>query len=89
MTYQLIINNGTIVGFQAKYYHAPAGSAVAHTMNGGGLDAMFNHGYKGYSLNASYTFAKNMMYSIQWYDLKDRQDSKKYQTLWNEIQLRF
>ena len=76
-------------GFQAKYYHAPAGSAVAHTMNGGGMDAMFNHGYKGYSLNASYTFAKNMMYSIQWYDLKDRQDSKKYQTLWNELQLRF
>ena len=76
-------------GFQAKYYHAPAGSAVAHTMNGGGMDAMFTQGYKGYSLNASWTFAKNMMYSIQWYDLKGRQNNDKHRTLWNEIQLRF
>ena len=76
-------------GLQGKYYHAPAGSAVAHTMNGGGMDAMFNDGYKGYSLNASYTVAKNMMYSLQWYDLKDRETSKKYKTLWNEFQLRF
>ena len=76
-------------GFQAKYYHAPAGSAVAHTMNGGASN-LFADGYKGYSLNASYTFAKNMMYSIQWYDLKSREDSKrKEKTLWNEIQLRF
>ena len=76
-------------GFQAKYYHAPAGSALAHTMNGGGMDAVFNHGYKGYSLSGSWTFAKNMMYTLQWFDLKDRETSKKYKTLWNEIQLRF
>ena len=76
-------------GFQAKYYHAPAGSAVAHTMNGGGLGDMFANGYKGYSLNVSYTLAKNMMYSLQWYDLKDRETDKKYTTLWNELQLRF
>ena len=76
-------------GITGKYYHAPAGSAVAHTMNGGGLDAMFTDGYKGYSVSGSYTLAKNMMYSLQWYDLKDRQDSKKYKTLWNELQIRF
>ena len=62
---------------------------MAHTMNGGGMDAMFTQGYKGYSLNASYTLAKNMMYSIQWYDLKGRQNDDKHQTLWNELQLRF
>ena len=76
-------------GFTAKYYQAPAGSAVAHTMNGGAGN-LFNVGYKGYSLSASYTFAKGMMYSIQWYDLKSREDSaRKERTLWNEIQLRF
>ena len=77
------------IGLQAKYYYAPAGSAVAHTMNGGGMGDMFTQGYKGYSLNASYTLAKNMMYSIQWYDLKGRQNDDKHQTLWNELQLRF
>ena len=76
-------------GFTAKYYQAPAGSAVAHTMNGGAGN-LFQDGFKGYSLNASYTFAKNMMYSIQWYDLKNRENSsRKERTLWNEIQLRF
>ena len=76
-------------GFTAKYYQAPAGSAVAHTMNGGAGN-LFADGYKGYSLSASYTFARNMMYSIQWYDLKSRENNdRKERTLWNEIQLRF
>ena len=75
-------------GFQAKYYHAPAGSNVAHTMNGGNIPSIQN-GYKGYSLSASYTFAKNMMYTIQYYDLKDRQTDVKYKKLWNEVQFRF
>ena len=56
----------------------------------GGAGNLFQDGFKGYSLNASYTFAKNMMYSIQWYDLKNRENSsRKERTLWNEIQLRF
>ncbi len=76
-------------GINAKYYHAPAASAICHTMNGG-AGSLFNVGYKGYSLNVSYTFAKNMMYSLQWYDLKSRENSaRKERTLWNEIQLRF
>ena len=76
-------------GFTAKYYQAPAGSAIAHTMNGGASN-LFADGYKGYSLSASYTFAHNMMYSIQWYDLKSRENNdRKERTLWNEIQLRF
>ncbi len=74
-------------GFQAKYYHAPAGSAVAHTMIAS--YPSIEQGYKGYSLSASYTFAKNMMYNIQWFDLKSRTNDTKHRTLWNEIQLRF
>jgi hypothetical protein len=74
-------------GFQAKYYYAPAGSNVAHTMVG--AVPAITKGYKGYSLSASYTFAYNMMYNIQWFDLKDRMEGHKNKTLWNEIQLRF
>ena len=75
-------------GFQAKYYHAPAGTAVAHTMEGTANDFL-TEGYKGYSLSGSYTIAKNMMYTIKWFDLKGRESNDKGKTLWNEFQLRF
>ena len=75
-------------GFQAKYYHAPAGSSVSHTMNGGISGFMFNDGYKGYSLSASYTIAKNMMATVQYFDIKDRMTSGKEKLLWTEFQLR-
>ena len=76
-------------GFQAKYYHAPAGTAVAHTMEGSAITDLFNEGYKGYSLSGSYTVATNMMYTIQWFDLKGRESNVKDKVLWNEFQLRF
>ena len=75
-------------GIQAKYYHAPAGSAVSHTMTGRAGD-MFAEGYKGYSIGANYTIAKNMMLGLTWYDLKGRQTKEKARTLWSEFQLRF
>ena len=47
-------------------------------------------GFKGYSVAASYTVAKNMMATVKYYDLKSRDDSeKKDKTLWSEFQLRF
>ena len=76
-------------GFQAKYYHAPAGTAVAHTMEGSAVTNLFDEGYKGYSLSGSYTVAKNMMYTIKWFDLKGRETDVKNKVLWNEFQLRF
>ena len=76
-------------GFSGKYYYAPAGSNMQHTMNGGASDAFHAEGYKGYSLSGSYTVAKNMMYTIQWFDLKGRESNVKDKVLWNEFQLRF
>ena len=78
-------------GVQAVYYDQPALSAQAHTMNGEykAQDLWFD-GFKGYSVAASYTVAKNMMASVKYYDLKSREDSeKKDKTLWSEFQLRF
>lgn len=74
-------------GFQAVYYNQPKDSTQAHTMLGNyftGAD------FKGYSVSASYTVAKNMMASVKYYDLKnkDNTDDKK-KTLWSEFQLRF
>ena len=76
-------------GFSAKYYYAPAGSNLQHTMNGGASDGLHTQGYKGYSLSGSYTVAKNMMYTMQWFDLKGREDGVKNKAWWNEFQVRF
>lgn len=78
-------------GFQAVYYNQPAGSAEAHTMNGDySNQGLWADGFKGYSVAASYTVAKNMMASVKYYDLKSRDDSDlKNKTLWSEFQLRF
>ncbi len=78
-------------GFQAVYYDQPAGSALAHTMNGNYKDqGLWADGFKGYSVAASYTVAKNMMAAVKYYDLKSRDDSDtKNKTIWSEFQLRF
>ena len=76
-------------GIQGKYYHAPAGSAVSHTMTSTAAGDWFNEGHKGYSVGANYTVAKGMMFGLTWYDLKSRATDKKDKTLWGEFQLRF
>ena len=78
-------------GVQAVYYDQPALSAEAHTMNGEyKAQGLWEDGFKGYSVAASYTVAKNMMATVKYYDLKSREDSdKKDKTLWSEFQLRF
>ena len=76
-------------GFTAKYYHAPAGTAICHTMVGAAPMDFTSEGYKGYSLSADYTIAKNMKYGITWLELKGREKDMKHKVLWNEFQLRF
>lgn len=78
-------------GLQAVYYNQPSYSAEAHTMDGDyGRQTLWADGFKGYSVAASYTVAKNMMASVKYYDLKSKEDSdKKEKTLWSELQLRF
>ena len=76
-------------GLTAKYYQQPAGSALAHTMSGGTAASFYTEGFKGYSLSASYTVAKNMMANIQYFDLQGRESKAKERTLWTELQLRF
>ena len=77
-------------GVQAVYYYEPALAALKHTMDGTMQDALVTDGFKGYSVAASYTVAKNMMATVKYYDLKSREDSDlKNKTLWSEFQLRF
>ena len=76
-------------GIQGKYYHAPAGSAVAHTMTSTAAGLFFNEGYKGYSIGAKYTIAKGMRLGLTWFDIRSRNTDKKQKTLWSEMEIRF
>ncbi len=78
-------------GFQANYYYQPAASAQSHTMNGDVISQdLWADGFKGYSVSASYTVAKNMMATVEYYDLKSREDSgTKNKMVYSEFQLRF
>ena len=78
-------------GFQAVYYDQPAMSAQMHTMSADLYETgLASDGFKGYQVAASYTVAKNMMASVQYYDLKSKEDSgNKVKTIWSEFQLRF
>ena len=81
-------------GLNAQYYDLPAGTVIAHTMNGeyqygyakNGDD---NKGIKGYKVGAYYTVAKNMVAGIEYYDLKDKIDDNKYKTLWSQMIITF
>ena len=55
-------------GIYANYYDQSRGTIMAHTMNGahGGV------GFDGYMIGANYTLAKNMVASLEWYDLKSK-----------------
>ena len=81
-------------GIQAKYYHAPAGSSMSHTMVANTANNFFERGYKGYSIGASYTIVKNMMANVTWFDLKERFNDgagnpEREKTIWTQLDMRF
>ena len=55
-------------GVYANYYDQSRGTVVAHTMNG----AYGLNGFKGYMVGANYTLAKNIVASLEWYDLESK-----------------
>jgi len=85
-------------GFYAYYYDQARGTVIAHTMNG-------YHGYSGftgYMLGANYTLAKNIVASLEWYDLESKDTAsiidgtstrawykQDMQTLWAQVVFTF
>ena len=66
----------------ARYYDQADYTYIAHTMTG---LADYMHGFKGFSFGASYSIMENMVYSIEYYDLKEKTTGLKGRTLWNHI----
>ena len=77
-------------GLVAKYYDQGLATYVDHTMNGYAdsyTDA--DQGFKGYSVTANYTFAKNIVGQVEWYDLEAKKGTKDAQTLWSQVVFTF
>ena len=72
-------------GLGATYYDQGAGTVVAHTMDG----VCFDEGFKGYSVSANYTFAKNIVAGVTYYDLESKETNKDAQTLWSQVVFSF
>jgi hypothetical protein len=76
-------------GLWANYYDQGAGTFVAHTMKSGDWGDMMTEGFKGYNVGANLTLAKNMVYSIDYYDLEGKETEKDSRVIWNRLQITF
>ena len=84
-------------GVYANYYDQARGTVIAHTMNG----AYGYNGFEGYMIGANYTLAKNMVASLEWYNLKSKglflladtteitTPKQDMQTLWAQVVFTF
>ena len=72
-------------GVYGKYYDQARSTVVAHTMNG----EYGNHGFKGYMVGANYTFAKNIVGAVEYYDLEDKWNHSDMNTLWSQVVFTF
>ncbi len=79
-------------GLVANYYDQSSKTYVEHTMNGL-ADSVFmsaaNEGFKGYSVFANYTFAKNIVGQVEWYDLEAKEGNVDDQTIWSQLLFTF
>lgn len=77
-------------GLYTKHYNQGRGTVIAHTMNGD----YGTTGFKGYMVGMNYTFAKNMVGAVEWYDLESKAvgsdiGSKNMDTLWAQMMITF
>ncbi len=75
-------------GLTGKYYNQGVGTFIAHTMDGDAM-AFLDEGFKGYSLAADVTVAKNMVATVEWFDLKGKESDIKAKTLWSQLAVTF
>ena len=74
-------------GLFATYYNQGGQTYVAHTTD---ANTFANNGFKGYGIGANYTFAKNMVGTVVYYDTENKLDSKEDdQRLWADLTFTF
>ena len=74
-------------GLFANYYDQGAQTYVAHTTDANTFD---NTGFKGYGVGANYTFAKNIVGTVAYYDTESKLDSDvDDQIIWTDLTFAF
>ena len=76
-----------------KYYRQPSATYVSHTMNGMAdymnYDASGNGplrgGFRGWGAGWSYTLKKNLLFSLEYYDLQDLTTRERSRTIWGAL----
>ncbi len=76
-------------GLWANYYNQGVGTFVAHTMKTGDYDYFASEGFKGYNVGANYALAKNIVYNIDYYDLKGKESDLNDRVIWSRLQINF
>ena len=79
-------------GLFANYYDLGGMTYVAHTTdaNSFGDYGVDNKGFKGYGVGANYTFAKNIVGTVVYYDTENKLDSKiDDQRVWADVTFTF
>ena len=76
-------------GIWSKYYDQARSTYVSHTTDAvhGTLDSF--DGFKGYAVAANYTFAKNIVGSVEYYDLDSKTGDLTTKTLWSDVTFTF
>jgi hypothetical protein len=75
-------------GLTAKYYNQGVGTFIAHTMDGLAMDFL-NEGFKGWSIAGNVTVAKNMVATVEYFDIKGKETNGKAKTIWTELAVTF
>ena len=74
-------------GLFANYYDLGGQTYIAHTTDANTFD---NDGFKGYGVGANYTFAKNIVGTVAYYDTEYKLDSKTDdQRVWADLTFTF
>ena len=74
-------------GLFANYYDLGMGTYIAHTTDAETFDGQ---GFKGYGVGANYTFAKNIVGTVAFYETENKLDSsEKGRILWTDLTFTF
>ena len=74
-------------GLFANYYDLGGQTYVAHTTDANSFDGA---GFKGYGVGANYTFAKNIVGTVAYYDTENKVNSKvDDQRIWTDVTFTF
>ena len=78
-------------GVTAKYYNQGVGTFMGYDFDPiSAANAFMGQGFKGYSLGANYTVAKNMVLGAQYFDLKGKEDKHdRAKVLWGDFTVHF